>query len=380
MRVVYWGTYDTGKPRNRILIKGLKQSGADVIECHRDVWGGVEDKSQVSGWLARFKKACFWLISYPGLIIEYLRLPAHDVVIVAYMGQLDVLVLWPFAKYRSVPIVWDAFLSLYDTVVCDRKIIGSKHPASYILFWLEYFACRVASTIVLDTSTHGQYFADTFKISPDKIEKVFVGAEEEIFAACGHKANYHTRRALSPFTILFYGQFIPLHGVDVVVKAAKLTMSKDFRWVLIGKGQESGKIDALCGEIKPTNLVRIDWVQYEELLMLINKVDLGLGIFGNTEKAKRVIPNKVFQLLMAGCPIITGDTPAVRELLAPSSMVALIPMDDPSALVAAVQKMASLSAQRGKAHDCKIIEQITPRQIGASMLKILQKNVYIDKN
>ncbi len=157
-------------------------------------------------------------------------------------------------------------------------------------------------------------------------------------------------------------------------------MSKDFRWVLIGKGQESGKIDALCGEIKPTNLVRIDWVQYEELLMLINKVDLGLGIFGNTEKAKRVIPNKVFQLLMAGCPIITGDTPAVRELLAPSSMVALIPMDDPSALVAAVQKMASLSAQRGKAHDCKIIEQITPRQIGASMLKILQKNVYIDKN
>ena len=380
MRVVYWGTYDTGKPRNRILVKGLKQSGAEVIECHRDVWGGVEDKSQVSGWLARFKKVCSWLISYPGLILEYLRLPAHDAVIVAYMGQLDVLVLWPFAKCRGVPIVWDAFLSLYDTVVCDRKIIGPKHPASYLLYWLEYFACRIANTVVLDTASHGQYFADTFKIPPDKIETVFVGAEDEIFAACGHKADYHTQGASSPFTILFYGQFIPLHGVDVVVRAAKLTMAEDFRWVLIGKGQESGRIDALCEELKPTNLVRIDWVQYEELLMWIDKADLGLGIFGNTEKAKRVIPNKVFQLLMAGCPIITGDTPAIRELLVPSCMVALIPLDDPAALVAAVKKMAAFSAQRERAHDFKIIEQITPGQIGSSMLKILQKIVYIDKH
>jgi|GEM_PF-5665935 len=114
--------------------------------------------------------------------------------------------------------------------------------------------------------------------------------------------------------------------------------------------------------------------------MWIDKADLGLGIFGNTEKSKRVIPNKVFQLLMAGCPIITGDTPAIRELLAPSSMVALIPLDDPAALVAAVKKMAAFSAQRERAHDFKIIEQITPGQIGSSMLKILQKNVYIDKH
>jgi glycosyltransferase involved in cell wall biosynthesis len=305
------------------------------------------------------------------------------------MGQLDVLVIWPFAKWRRVPVVWDAFLSLYDTVVCDRKIINAKHPFAYLLFLLEYFACRAATHIVLDTSAHGNYFANIFKLKQEKIDKVFVGAEEDAFANdCGCTVAYdrgrtaasgnHHAHLSSPntFTILFYGQFIPLHGVDIVVKAAKLTNAKDFRWVIIGKGQESGKIDALCEKIKPANLMRLPWVPYEELLAWINRADVGLGIFGATEKAQRVIPNKVFQLLMAGCPLITGDTPAARELITVSDMISLIPVADPAALAAAVEQMAALAGQRQRAHDCKIIEQITPWQIGASMLRILQKIVH----
>jgi len=55
MRVVYWGTYDTGKPRNRIMISGLRENGVEVIECHAEVWMGIEDKSQVSGWPKRLR-------------------------------------------------------------------------------------------------------------------------------------------------------------------------------------------------------------------------------------------------------------------------------------------------------------------------------------
>ena len=44
MRLVVWGTYDTGKPRVRILLRGLRECGAEVVECHADLWGGVLTK------------------------------------------------------------------------------------------------------------------------------------------------------------------------------------------------------------------------------------------------------------------------------------------------------------------------------------------------
>lgn len=98
LRVVFWGTYDTGKPRVRILLRGLRENGVEVIECHSEVWEGVEDKSQVFGWIARFRLLFKWLLRYPMLILRYVRLPKHDVIIVGYMGQMDILVIWPFAK------------------------------------------------------------------------------------------------------------------------------------------------------------------------------------------------------------------------------------------------------------------------------------------
>ncbi len=55
MHIVYWGTYDTGKPRNRILLRGLKENKIEVTECHADIWQGVEDKSQITGWKNKLK-------------------------------------------------------------------------------------------------------------------------------------------------------------------------------------------------------------------------------------------------------------------------------------------------------------------------------------
>ena len=110
MRVVFWGTYDLGKPRNRILLKGLKENGDEVLECRADVWSGIEDKSGITDLRARLRLLMSWLLCYPGLVWRYLRLPKHDVVLVGYLGHVDVLVLWPFAKLRRAPVVWDAFL------------------------------------------------------------------------------------------------------------------------------------------------------------------------------------------------------------------------------------------------------------------------------
>lgn len=370
MRVVYWGTYDTGKPRNRIILKGLRENNIEIIECHSEIWRGVEDKSQLKGFWQRLQKLFRWFLCYPSLIYRYLRLPAHDAVLIGYLGQIDVLVLFPFARLRGVPVVWDAFLSLYDSVVWDRKIISPYNPLAFVLYIIEWLACRAADRVVLDTFAQENYFKEMFRVkSLEKMQHVLVGAEIERFAP--KNASWSNLKASSdPFTILFYGQFIPLHGIEFIIRAAKLTENTKCQWILIGKGQESEAIKQLCLNLQIKNIHQIDWVPYEKLVESIHNADVGLGIFGNTDKAKRVIPNKVFQLLAAGCPIITGDTPAARELLVPSEMVHLVPVGDHEAIADKVMEMIGGAVLPWK-HDRKIVDRITPSSIGNEMKAII---------
>ncbi len=390
MRIVFWGTYDTGKPRVRILLRGLRENGVEVIECHKEVWGGIEDKSQLKGIARRLRLLFIWLLAYPSLIWRYLRLPKHDAVVVGYLGQLDVLVLWPFAKLRRVPIVWDAFLSIYNTVVDDRQMVKPRNPIAWALWMWEWLACKAADLVILDTRSHGNYFIDTFKVRPNKVRAVLVGAEANIFnrrrtasADFTYAVSTDTKPDIpNPETgmttlskpqakVLFYGQFIPLHGIDTVVQAAKLTEKENIHWIIVGTGQEACRIQALVARLRPSNLEWIEWIPYEQLGDAIREADVCLGIFGATDKASRVIPNKVFQILMSGRPMITRDSPAIRELIPSESFgIWLIPPADPVALAHAVRAAISTSLPDVLHEDLR--KKIGPAEIARSLLSHTQ--------
>lgn len=257
LRIVAWGTYDLGKPRDRILLRGLRENGVEVLECHSDIWQGVEDKSQVTGWRQKLQLVANWLVAYPGLVYRYLHLPKHDAVLVPYLGQLDILVLWPIAKLRRHPIVLDAFLSLYNTVVEDRQLVGKHNPLAYALFAMEWLACHAADLVIVDTNAHGEYFRSTFHIDPKRIQRVFVGVEPECFPPA---PPLQSKAQHEPLRVLFYGQFIPLHGIDTVVQAAKLTQVENIHWHLIGNGQEARRIEQLIADQRPNNLTWTPWV------------------------------------------------------------------------------------------------------------------------
>jgi len=63
-----------------------------------------------------------------------------------------------------------------------------------------------------------------------------------------------------------------------------------------------------------------------------------LGIFGTTPKARRVVPNKVFQGAAAGCAIITSDTAPQRAALGDAGL--LCRAGDGAALAEAITSLA----------------------------------------
>ncbi len=313
-RLVLWGTADLGKPRTRILLQGLQSESVVVAECLVNPWAGVEDKSQIRGLAKRFSMLLRFLWVYPFLIWRYLRAPKHDGVVVSYMGHLDVIILWPFAKLRGAKIVWDAFLSLYDTIVDDRKLIKANSAVAKLVSILEKLSCMAADIIILDTDKHADYFQKRYAIPEEKLMTVWVGAED-CFSPQPMK-NQHRDNG-GDFQVLFYGQYIPLHGIEHIIDAACQLKDDRVHWTLIGHGQQAEKIKRLARECSLGKLTFVDWVAYEQLPEMIGKADLCLGIFGDSAKASRVIPNKVFQIIACGKPLVTRDSPAIREIISP---------------------------------------------------------------
>ena len=354
LRVVMWGTYDVGKPRNRIVRDGLRGQGVEVIECHADVWSDIEDKSQVTGGLRWFFLLARWLLSYPRLIGRYLRLPDHDAVLIGYPGQLDVLVLWLFAKWRGKPVVLDVLMSFYAAIVDDRRLVGRWHPLALMIYAWEWLACRAADRTIVNSRPGADFWARRFGHDPRRFFAAFTGSEDLAFPprATAPRAD-HAR----PFTALFYGTMLPSHGVKTIIEAARLAKDDPIDWIIIGDGQEGADVEAMLNEVPLARLRRITWVPYTELVRWIHTADVCLGIFADSHRAGLTIPNKIFQILSAGTPIVTRDGVGIRELLSPDMPgVHLVPPADPGALVDAVrgcladrEKLAQLTLHRAVA-------------------------------
>ena len=140
-------------------------------------------------------------------------------------------------------------------------------------------------------------------------------------------------KAAEPFTCLFVGKLIPLHGLDTILAAARIAPEVPFR--VVGSGQ----LEPLLAN-RPANVEWVRWVEYEHLPAELHRAGCALGIFAASAKAQRVIPNKVFQALACGTPVITADTPAARELLVDGQSALLVPPGDARALAGAIRRLA----------------------------------------
>src|SRR5689334_24592289 len=122
-RILLAGTYDPDFSRNRRQRDLLERAGHEVVEYRVDLWSEDRYKIVNEGKLRMLMRA---VLAYPRLILRFLRAPRSDAVLVLHPGWFDVVVLAPLARLRRMPLVFDAFISLYDTVVSDRALVSER--------------------------------------------------------------------------------------------------------------------------------------------------------------------------------------------------------------------------------------------------------------
>jgi glycosyltransferase involved in cell wall biosynthesis len=286
----------------------------DVTEEHVAVWDDLRD-----GWSAGAGRALRLAAAEARLLTR--RVDDADAIVVGYPGHLDLVAARRAARGR--PVVFNPLVSLADTLVGDRGRFHSGSLAARALERVDRYAFRSADLVVADTAAHARFLSDVR--GSDDVAVCFVGAEDRLFTP-GWKPE-------APFTVLFVGKLIPLQGVDTILAAAR--EAPDIRFRIVGSGQ----LDPLLAN-RPTNVEHVSWVEYGRLPEEIRRAGCALGIFGTTAKAQRVIPNKAFQALACGVPLVTADTPAARELLVHEKSALLVPAGDPEALAAAVRRLA----------------------------------------
>jgi len=338
MDIVHFGTYSTGEgyPRNNVVSAALRHAGCRVVECHREAWGDAPSRAAaLTGRTAAIKTAVKLAAAWVALAWKYLvKTPPHDLLIVGYPGHLDVFPARLLAALRGKPVVLDAFLSVYEAAVEDRGLLAPSSIKAKALKFIDEAGCRAADAVLLDTQAHIDYYSRNFKTRPEKFIRVFVGAEEDRFRPPAPPPEVNAGE------VLFFGSFLPLHGAEVIIEAAKLLEDEeDIAFTLIGDGPRWG----LCKEMADESHTRITmekrWMDYPALADRIARSEICLGIFSNGPKASRVIPCKVFNVLAMGKPLVTADTPAAREALTHGESAWLVKPGDPEALAGAIKKL-----------------------------------------
>jgi glycosyltransferase involved in cell wall biosynthesis len=340
LRVCFFGTYEQNYVRNRTLIDGLLKHGWSVQECHVPVWEKERNKTgNYLGPLSLFIRGMEVVLAYIRLLLKYLfTVGPYDIMMVGYIGHLDMPLAWLLTRLPRRSLVFSPLISLYDTLVDDRRSFAEGTLMSRFLKWLDRRTCSIADLILLDTDAHIGYFVDTFGLPRDKFVRVFVGADETVFTPV--RTPPVTPHPDAPFRILFVGKFTPLHGLDTIIRAAALMKDRtDVVFDMIGSGQLSDEIHTLADQEALSSVQFTDWVEYDQLPQRIVQADVCLGIFGTTAKTDRVIPAKVFATLAMRKPLITGDSVAIKELLTDGENAVLCPIGDAEALSHAIRRV-----------------------------------------
>lgn len=338
LKIVYFGTYEKEYSRNKILIRGLKKNGVEVLACNVDVWGVKRDKTDEVSLTKTPFKLIEIAFAYVSLTYKYFRKKAYKngVLVVGYPGHLDLFLAYFLTRVFHQKLVFDPLISLYETVVLDRRLI--KNPfLSRVLFFLEKVIFSLCDAIVVDTDANGRYYKKLFNLSKKpKFSTIAVGAEENLFPYSRKQENK------LGIDVLFVGKFSPLHGLPIILKSAKLLMREpNIRFILVGSGQLSESIKNLARDWELKNIKFISWIPYTKLHGAISRADICLGVFDAGAKADRVVPNKIFQAIAVGRPVVTMRSIAVCEVFDDGKNIVLSSKGDSRSLADAIVGLAS---------------------------------------
>lgn len=291
------------------------------------------------GWSVRAFRP--WFSGWGHIEASLRRIERPSLVWVPCFRQRDAEAAVKWARRAGVPAIFDPLISAYDKQVFEHQKFAPESAQGRALRDWEACLMQQFDLVIADTECHAEFFCECFGLSKQKVAVIPVGAEEAVF----------TPRPMAdvsgPVRVLFYGSFIGLQGPEVIAAASR--MVPEVQWTFVGSGPLLESSQQLTQGL--SNVTWIPWIPYEQLPERMAEAHVLMGVFGSSQKAGRVIPNKVYQALACGRPVVTQQSPAYPQELSQSlreeSGLQFVPAGDAGALAEAVRSLAASRQQLG---------------------------------
>jgi glycosyltransferase involved in cell wall biosynthesis len=118
--------------------------------------------------------------------------------------------------------------------------------------------------------------------------------------------------------------------------AALLRDVPNLEFHFYGDGPELAPTEAFARREQLANVVFHGLVAQERLPDVLARSHLVLGVFGTTPQALMTVQNKIWEGLAMARPVVSGDSPTVRDALQQGEQIYLVPRNDPAALAEAI--------------------------------------------
>ena len=304
--VLRWGHFDPLYSRNRVCKALLQDLGWNVVDfnVHLSCLGDME------------------------ATLRGVQKP--DLLWIPCFRQRDAAAAIRWAKRREVPIIFDPFISSWDKKVLERQIWRAEEGRAQRLLKRETRLFNQVECLLADTACHAEFFHNRMGVPTERIKVLYIGTDETVFKP----GDDPVRDPASPLRVLYHGCYVPLHGTEHIVEAARLTQHLPIEWHFLGWGKFKRPTEARAKGI--ANITFLDKVPYTDVPRVIKSADIVLGVFGTTEKASRVIANKVYEAMACGRPVINEDSEGYPEAARNTPALIFIPAGDPHALANAV--------------------------------------------
>ena len=234
MKICFFGAYvkdSFGIPSGNggiLLKKILDKQKIELIECHESI-----------------EKISSFIQAYFKLLFKHRKLN-YEIMFIPWRGILT----FPLARIiHKNPIIYFPAFSIYDTLVNDRKKIKKDSFKAKFVHLVDKIACEWSDMVILESTEEIKYFVNEFDLPKQKFRQYTLSADESIFYPINEE------KKLNRFIVFFFGSFIPLHGIDTIVKAAIiLQKNDDIVFKICGDGQTKPEITKLINDYKLKNV------------------------------------------------------------------------------------------------------------------------------
>ena len=206
---------------------------------------------------------------------------------------------WVPKKWRP-PLIADAYISIWDSAVRDRALVGRGRWSDRLLKIFEARALRAADAVLVDTVANREWMIREFGLVPESVFAIPLAIDDQQLLRLAPSVPGY------PLRVSFIGTFVPLHGIGILMDSVRRTADPErVLFHFVGDGQDAVKVEEVVASGLPGFTWERGWYSHEQIIEHVERSDVCLGVFGGAAKASRVLPFKLYLALAAGRAVVT---------------------------------------------------------------------------